>query len=162
RVFATHPDYGHYLVWLAPGERCFLDSRLQLFTDVADDFAALSRTTGLLPGEEQPAAGDLLRAHSIAALVLADPASGRLTRAIRHATREGTKWRAVRIEGASLLLVPRGSPLTSEQFDPEPAAFGPRSELPVASNGPSALAEALPWWEIARSTGRVGSWEAAT
>ena len=38
RVFATHPDIGHYLAWYAPGERYLLDSRLQLFTAAAGDF----------------------------------------------------------------------------------------------------------------------------
>ncbi|MCI0701381.1 MAG: hypothetical protein L0241_09905 [Planctomycetia bacterium] len=155
RVFATHPDFGHYLAWFAPGEQCFLDSRLQLFTDVAPDFLALSQAVGVLPGEPSEPR-ELRRAHDIAAVVLYDPDAGRMTRGLREST---ARWEVAKIDGGSVLLVPKGHQ-PSARFDPERATFGGANDLPVASGGPSKLAEPVPWWEVTRGRGRFGSWEA--
>jgi hypothetical protein len=157
-VFTPHPEHGHYLAWFAPGQRCFLDSRLQLFTDVAADYADLSRGLGLLPGERVASAQGVLGRYGIAAVALADPDSGRFTRALLGAAGRG--WAVARIDGASVLLVPTGGRLAGTAFDPEREAFGGASELPVARNGPASLAEPQPLWDVERSTGRSGSWEA--
>ena len=152
RILALHPDMGHYLAWFAPGERTFIDSRWQLFTGVADDWKTLSRAVGLLPNGTP--ADTLFRKHNIVAVLLSDPDGGRLTRAMRDAT---SRWDVARIDGASVLLVPKLS--KGERFDPEATAFG-GGGIGVPANGSPNLAEPIPWWEFRRTTGRGGSWEA--
>ena len=99
RIFATHPDVGHYLAWHAPSERYFLDSRLTLFTDAADEFAALSRSTGILPEDNAtPLPTD------VAAILLYDSNAGRMTRALAQ-DRESV----LRIDGTAVLLARPGS-----------------------------------------------------
>jgi tetratricopeptide (TPR) repeat protein len=154
-VWATHPDVGHYLAWFAPGERCFLDSRLQLFTPVAADYAVLSRMAGVLPGDGA-GSSDVLRAHNISASVLYDPDFGRMTRGLH----ESSNWEIARVDGAAVLLVPKGSPYSAMRFDPERSAFGGGGDLGVAANGPATMAEPRADWDIQRERGRKGSWEA--
>jgi hypothetical protein len=152
RVFTTHPDVGHYFAWYAPGERYFLDSRLALFTDVAGEFTALSRTAGLLPGgEETPLPAD------VATVLLYDSEAGRMTRALDQVAHG--RWYVLRIDGAAVLLTRAGINPTP-QFDADRAAFGGVSELPVAWTGPERLAEPITWWKVRGGRGRVGSWEA--
>src|SRR5262249_43338942 len=114
RVFTTHPDLGHYLAWFAPGEKCFLDSRLQLFTKVADDNAALSRAMGLLPDgdADRSRLGELLQSHGIAAVLLYDADYGRMSRALREVNAaEPRYWEPLRVDGGAVLCMPMGSPL---------------------------------------------------
>ncbi|HEY2911625.1 MAG TPA: hypothetical protein VGI99_15340 [Gemmataceae bacterium] len=149
RIFATHPDVGHYLAWHAPGERYFLDSRLTLFTEAADEFAALSRSTGILPEDNAtPLPTD------VAAILLYDSNAGRMTRALAQ-DRESV----LRIDGTAVLLARPGSS-SGARFDADRAAFGGASELPVAWTGPARLAEPMAWWQVRGGRGRAGSWEA--
>lgn len=156
RVFATSADAGHYLAWFAPGERYFLDSRLALFVPVAPDFVAV-----LPPGE-------LVQGHRVAAVLLHDPDAGRMTRGLAAV---GGYWRLARVEGAAALLVPPPPsrefdaaalfvPPGAGEFDAFRAAFGGRTELPVADVGPAALTEPVEWWKTRPERGRVGSAEA--
>jgi hypothetical protein len=157
-VFPTFADTGHYLAWFAPGERAFLDSRLQLFTGVADDFAALSRAVGVLPSAGDPPPADALRSHDIVAVLLSDPDPFRTARPLSRAARG--EFAIVKVSGGAVLLVPPGGPGSATRFDPEKAAFGGAADLPVAGPGPASLAEPRPWWVPTRGHGRKGSWEA--
>lgn len=161
RVFIPHPDLSHYLAWFAPGERCFLDSRLTLFTDVAADNAALARAMGLLPAQadERNRTGELLDAQGIVAVVLYDPDSRRMTSALRELTTHSKVWRVV---GGAVLVVPKASAPASPRLEPERLAFQPPEpgDASAANEGPANLAEPSPWWEPAREFGRHGSWEA--
>jgi hypothetical protein len=154
RVFTSHPDVGHYLAWFRPGERAFLDSRLNLFTHVAADYAALSRGVGILPEADGTSWEEVSRAHRIAAILLYDPDPARTTRGLRGVA----GWEVQRIDGAAVLLVPKGTP--GSRFDPESLAFGRRVERRAAGGVAVALAEPPQWWEVQRERGRVGSWEA--
>lgn len=165
RVFATHPDFGHYLAWFAPGERCFLDSRLGLFTTVAEDYATLSRAVGILPdGETDPnRLKQLLGNHGIVAVSLADPDFARMSSAIRTVTiGQPSCWELVRVDGAAMLIVPSSSALAQPRFDADRMVFGtPREDdVPRAGSQPPSLAEPVPWWERPPGRGRRGSWEA--
>jgi tetratricopeptide (TPR) repeat protein len=148
-VFAAHPDVGHYFAWHAPGERYFLDSRLTLFTEVADEFAAQSRAVALLPDDRAPSLP-----MDVAAILLYDSDAGRMTRALAQG-RESV----LRIDGAAVLLARPGSN-TGTRFDADRAAFGGASELPIAWAGPERLAEPTSWWQVRGGRGRMGSWEA--
>lgn len=164
-VFTTHPDLGHYLAWFAPGEKCFLDSRLTLFTHVADEYEILSRAVGLLPNEDadQHRVGELFAAHRISAVELYDPDFRRMTNALRRIQGgEPSHWDINRIDGTAVLLTPQGTLDASQRLNPDQLAFGVKSEneLPRAGNGPAALVEPAASWLIEPGSGRIGSWEA--
>jgi len=163
-VFGTHVDLGHYLAWFAPGEKCFLDSRLQLFTHIAGDNAAISRALGLLPdADDDPHHLDeLLQKYGITAIELYDPDPQRMTSALRQMTGSGPRWDVVRIDGGAVLLMPKGRISPGQRFNAERLTFGLNNndELPQAANGPRALAEPAPPWVIEAGNGRIGSWEA--
>jgi tetratricopeptide (TPR) repeat protein len=154
RVFATHPDVGNYFAWFAPGERTFIDGRLQLFTDVSEDFVALSAGVGLVPGDNP--CGDLLRKYDIAAVVVHDPDGGRLTQAL---SRTGGEWVIARVDGSAVLVTPRDG-YAGPAFDPERAAFSGGSDLSVAGAAAPAAEEPPPWWRNREGRGRAGSWQA--
>jgi hypothetical protein len=161
RVFTPHPDVAHYLAWFAPGERCFLDSRLQLFTDVADYNARLSCALGLLPERAEPSVRMLerLAEHELAAVVLYDPDPRRMTSALRTLQ---IRWSVVRVTGNAVLGVLDDGLNAKPRFDPERLAYTVpgQGDAAAASEGPATLAEPVPWWELSRSIGRGGSWEA--
>ncbi|HEV3439546.1 MAG TPA: hypothetical protein VG122_19435 [Gemmata sp.] len=165
RVFTTHPDLGHYLAWFAPAERCFLDSRLSLFTPVAEDYTVLSRAIGLLPNEDvdRIRIAELFQTHRTKAIVLYDPDFQRMTSALRQVTAgEPQRWDVVRIDGGAVLLTPEGITDEPHRFNAERMAFGMKhqDQLRRAENGPATLVEPAPWWLIEPSAGRIGSWEA--
>lgn len=158
RVFPTHPDVGHYLAWFAPGEKYLLDSRLKLFTGVADEFAVLSRAVGVLPHDGTEPSAETLNQFGIAAVLLYDPSGARLTRGLGDAA--VGKWEILRIDGAAVLLLPPGGSYALVRFDAERQAFRVVSEQPVPGAGPALSMEQPPWWRPTRERGRMGSWEA--
>jgi tetratricopeptide (TPR) repeat protein len=164
-VFAAHPEIGHYLAWFAPGERYYLDSRLQLFTGSASHYAEVSRLLGLLPPNEtdQSKLDKLLQVHSVAAVSLYDPDFGRMNRAIRELSRQlSTRWDVARVDGAAILMVPKGTLPSDRLFDPDRLVFEPDANdlIPPLQDGKTAFAEAGYWWEIRDRQGRNGSWPA--
>ena len=155
RTFLTHPDLGHYMAWFTPGERYFLDSRLQLFTHVANDYAAITRCTGMIPGETINDKNSLLT-HSIGSVALYDPDPTRMTRAIA-ATNAGIHWNITRIEGGTIFLAPSESPFSLER-----PAFADNTNLPVAESGPGKVVEQGGWGQWINTHARNGSWPAET
>jgi hypothetical protein len=154
RVFTAHPDVGHYLAWFRPGERAFLDSRLNLFAHAAADYAALSRGVEPLTDGGGSSWQDVARSHGVAAILLYDPDPARTTGGVRGVA----GWEVARIDGAAVLLVPKGAP--GSRFDPERLALGGRADLRAAGGVAVELAEPRQWWEMQREHGRIGSWEA--
>jgi tetratricopeptide (TPR) repeat protein len=51
RWFNTSPDVVYYFAWFCPGERFFIDGRLELFGDVAKDMVAARKS---ISGEDRP------------------------------------------------------------------------------------------------------------
>ncbi len=155
RTFITHPDLGHYVAWFTPGERVFLDSRLQLFPHVASDYAAITRATGLIPGETENDKASL-RDHTIGSIALYDPDSTRMARALAAAT-TNSYWHIKKIEGCSIFMVPSGPSVSADL-----AAFANGIDLPVAEFGPGKVAEQGGWGQWIHSPARKGSWVAET
>jgi hypothetical protein len=143
RVFASHADVGHYLAWFAPGERYFLDSRLQLFTSAASDYTALQSLA--------PQNAESVRKHNIGAVLLYESQWNRLN---DPAWRE--VWTPSRIDGSAMLLLPKQN---REAMPFERLAFGAQPNAPQAKSGPAKFGEAAPWWRVSQ-TGRIGSAEA--
>ncbi len=159
RVFTPHPDVAHYLAWFAPGERCFLDSRLKLFTEVADYNARMGCALGFLHERVEPAVRMIqrLEEYDLAAVVLYDPDPRRMTVPLNALE---LKWYAVCVSGNAVLVV-EDERYSKMRFDPKRQAYAApgQGDVAAASEGPATLAEPVPWWELSRSFGRRGSWE---
>ncbi|HSQ57931.1 MAG TPA: hypothetical protein VLM40_19560, partial [Gemmata sp.] len=155
RIFETHPDLSHYIAWFRPGERVFLDLRLDLFTNVAADYAALLRGVGLFPSNGSNEWEEVARRYRLNAILLHEPDFNRLSRTLGGID----NWEVARVDGAELLYVPKGS--TGPRFDPDRIAFATDPELRPAGENNAVLLTPTPWWERLRDRGAVGSWEAA-
>lgn len=156
-AFAAHPDVAHYCAWFAPGERCFIDSRLSLFMHVARDYRSLCRALETAPGTAD--LDRLLAEHGIDRVVLYDPDLRRLGPALRHAAEP--EGRPLRVEGHAVILGRNDLNGGPPPFDADRLAFAPDDgTLPPADDGPKELARALLWWErlLRRPTG--SAWEA--
>ncbi|HEV3387020.1 MAG TPA: hypothetical protein VG097_19535 [Gemmata sp.] len=164
-VLNAHVDLGHYMAWFAPGEKYFLDSRLQLFTHVADDYAAISRDLGLLIKTDTDRVGlnDMSQRYLISAIGLYDPDSRRMTNSLRQAASSvSSHMQILRIDGGAVFLEVTTQRHHHRCFNAENLAFGPDTgnEMPLAGNGPTKLAQPAPFWVIESGKRRTGSWEA--
>lgn len=157
-IFVTHPDLAHYLAWYSPGERYFLDSRLHLFTHVAHDYAAITRTTGLIPDETDNDDKTLTR-HSLTSIALYDPDTTRMARAMAAAN-PASRWVIDQVEGGVIFLSRSGRP--GPHFSAERAVFEGNSTMPVAESGPQALVEQGGWALGNPIHARKGSWPGET
>ena len=156
-VFPAHPDAAHYLAWFAPGERGFLDSRLQLFTGVAGEYERLSRAVGVIHADEASSSeNQLLADRRIGAVLLYDPDPARLTAGLRVTSGPSGGWAVREVTGHAVILTKAGG-----RFDPERLAFGPpTSATPAApGGGPSALPQPAEWWNLAAARARPRTWE---
>jgi tetratricopeptide (TPR) repeat protein len=166
-VFGSHPDFAHHAAWFAPGVRTFLDSRLELFPEVAAEYRRLSAAVGVAPDEGDAAAGrDDLRNRRIAVVVLHDPDRRRFASELRHAVASPDRWAVLAVPGDALVVAASaGSTLSVgvAPFDPERAAFGTagtETDPPPPEAGPPQLPEPPVWWEFFARRPRVESWEA--
>ncbi|HEY3789680.1 MAG TPA: hypothetical protein VGL71_12540, partial [Urbifossiella sp.] len=163
RTFTTHPEAAHHFAWFAPGERTFLDSRLQLFTGVAAENRTVGRSLGLIADRDDSSEGErILLDRRVGLLVIYDPAS--LGQALRTIVEHADRWQLARIDGAALemQLKPAAFPLLPA-FNAERTAFAPSwltgfPEAPFA--GPASLAEPARWWDLASLRQARHSWEA--
>jgi hypothetical protein len=166
RTFAVHPDVAHYLAWFSPGERSFLDSRLPLFTPVVSDYERLCRALGSSPSLDAFSGfadwRHVLHDQRIACVVLYDPDLRRLAPALREVA-QTAHWDLLRIDGQAILLAARGD-LAPQRFDAARLAFsgGDEEALPPApGEGPSQLAQPLPWWQFWPRAPGGTTWEAS-
>lgn len=153
RTLATHPDLAHHLAWFAPGERVFIDSRLRLFTDVAPQFADMSRAIGLLPRGSETAGGALdgsstIRDWDSSWVLLYDTDARRMAIALRTVAGASKRWEIVAVEGGVVAVRPRTAPSgpTPVRFDPDRQAFGPADATGPPGSGVTLYAEPPPLW----------------
>ena len=71
--FNTSPDLANYFAWFCPGEKTFLDHRLSIFDEVAEDYvkmrkALLPPTNSLPPPHQFPTVEDLYKEQEFPAL----------------------------------------------------------------------------------------------
>jgi hypothetical protein len=164
-VLNAHVDLGHYMAWFAPGEKYFLDSRLQLFTQVAGDYVAISRDLGLRikADTDRVALNDLSQRYPITAIGLYDPDSRRMTNSLQRVASSGSSHlQILRIDGGVVFLEGTTQRHHHRCFNAEELAFGSDSgnEMSQAGNGPANLTQPTPFWVIESGNGRTGSWEA--
>src|SRR5262245_3995233 len=169
RVLVTHPDLAHHVVWFCPGERVFVDSRLTLFTGVAAEYAAASRSVGLLPsaGKSAPEAGlasaGPFATGGAACVILYDPDPRRLATAVRTIVADSTRWTVLAVEGGALFVGSNGAGTlpTGHRLSPDRLAFGPASDIelpPAPAEGAALASEPAPWW-APRNRPRRTAWE---
>jgi tetratricopeptide (TPR) repeat protein len=143
RTFAAHPDVGHYCAWFAPGERCFLDSRLPLFLGSAADYRVLCRA--LDGSSETEGAESLVRPHNIVCGVCYDPDLRRLAPVLRRVAETPDGGRLLHVAGRAVVVRPDGASGGPPPFDPDRAAFTADESPPL--DGQGELIGPVPWWE---------------
>src|SRR5262249_9659714 len=146
RTFAVHPDVAHYGAWFSPRQKHFLDSRLQLFVPVADDYEYLCESLlgplGL--NRTEPDASAVGRTYQIGDAVVYDPEGRHLSLGLRQLT-QSPVWSSLRVEGQAFIVGAWGG-----RFDAERLAFAPREQEQLGrapDEGPSALTYPRAWWE---------------
>ena len=85
RVFHLHPDSANYAAWFAPGERCFLDQRFQLFVHVISQYRDICRDLAPPPGAATPPSS-----FRITCVVAHDPDIDRLKPTLNGLWRPGS------------------------------------------------------------------------
>lgn len=168
-TFETHPDAAHAVAWFCPGEKVFLDSRLQLFTHVAADYRRLNQVFAILPDgvDERAGTGDeVLQKYGIAAGVTYDPDARRIAAGLRRTAQAVNRLELLRVSGAAVIVAPRRDPTCRPavpSFDADRSAFGCLGDSdppPAPEEGPLRLPEPVPWWEFFARKPDVRSWEA--
>jgi hypothetical protein len=132
-TFASDPDTAHYLVWANPGERVFMDSRLELFVHVAEEYAGICRAFDLIPPKSGSPTGESdLRSRGVSLVLVHDRDPRRAARGLRAAlTAPSHPWIPVRVDGSVVLLGRSGE--ATRRFEPPRLAFGPATdEWPAA------------------------------
>jgi len=162
--FNLSPDVSYYLAWFAPGERAFIDARLELFSEAAADFAtvrkALSGTSEPRPdalGELPPPAWRrVFRERGIRFLIFHDLDLLRQDRTLELLYSNPDEFIPCHIAGSSAVFawqppaVP-GLDKSTEPLDPRlrlnfvDLAFG--KEAVPAPVAPSSVPGNLSWWE---------------
>jgi hypothetical protein len=108
RGFLYHPSLVHYCAYFCPEEKGFLDQRLPLFRDVADEYEELCQalSPGPSPGGNRPIFGwrSRLREWGITHLVLYDPLLPRLFSALLQLANEKGDWTLLDIDGQALIV----------------------------------------------------------
>ncbi|MFL5342812.1 MAG: hypothetical protein ACJ8F7_21980 [Gemmataceae bacterium] len=168
RTFNLHPDVANYCAWFAPGEKCFLDARLPLFTPVSAEYESLCRALDpSLAGSSEksaPPSWPVARSHfDIGCAVLYDADRRNLDPALRQLALPGNRWPLLRVDGQAVIVGWADSPFSRGlHFNAERAVFLPNAAdvPPAPGQGPELARSVAPWWEsyLERPTG--GSWEA--
>jgi hypothetical protein len=170
RVFAPHPDVSHYCAWFAPGERGFLDHRLQLFTPVVRQYEEVSRALAADPGEDGSTAGDwrqVLREHGVGVVVLYEGDQERLLAALRRLAQGPGDCALLRVDGRAVAFGWRGGGTAAARLrlDPARLAYGAAAgddELPPAPpRGPDRPPRRPGWWERFARPAPPPAWESA-
>jgi tetratricopeptide (TPR) repeat protein len=156
RGFLSHPSLVHYCAWFCPEEKGFLDSRLELFGGVANQYEEIRRAVHAGRGTDSAAARRQLASWGIPHLVLYDPELPRLEPALRQFAVKQGDWTLLDIDGLALIAGWRdGERMLPERvpFDSERLVFAPRTESadeallpPVPRRGPSRGPRANDFW----------------
>jgi hypothetical protein len=164
-VFNTNPEAAHYLAWLAPGQKSFLDHRWPLFRQTARDFESVCRALDLGtdaatgPSADRQANERVFHAFDIAYVLVYDPQLDRVLSVQRRLVSNPHDWTLLDIDGqavlhgynggdperhAALAFRPEHWAFAENQQEPWTApARGPTDELPPETRSP------WPSWESA-------------
>ena len=112
RVFHLHPDSANYAAWFAPGERCFLDQRFQLFVHVVSPYRDICRDLALPSGAVTPPSS-----FGITCVVAHDPDLDRLKPTLNSLWRPGSGYVLLDLRGREALFGIRTVARDGESFD---------------------------------------------
>ena len=112
RVFHLHPDSANYAAWFAPGERCFLDQRFQLFVHVIPQYRDICRDLTPLSGAVTPPSS-----FGITCVVAHDPDIDRLKPTLNGLWRPGSGHVLLDLRGREAMFGIRKVVRDGESFD---------------------------------------------
>jgi tetratricopeptide (TPR) repeat protein len=175
RAFAVHPDVAHYLAWFCPGERSFLDHRLDLSLDDARDFEGVCRQLNPLLPERTGLAGpwqEVFKKHEISLLIVYDPDPRFMLGSLAALVQDHKEWDILAVDGQAVLFGwknakrgPDGHAFDELRLDPVRLAFAPRTddEGPVRAppEGPGRVPEKRQLWEGMFRPDPPRPWESA-
>jgi tetratricopeptide (TPR) repeat protein len=112
RLFCTSLESAHHLVWFCPGQRAFLDARLDLFDpDSAARFLAVRRgLRGEQAGADEEGWREPLRRHGVGLVLVHDSDRERFYAAFRRLYFQPGEWDLLSLEGNAALFGWRGGP----------------------------------------------------
>jgi tetratricopeptide (TPR) repeat protein len=159
RAFPIHPDVANYLVWFCPGEKVFLDGRLNLSGKSAAEYETVCRE--LAPGVELAEGEDVLlgdrsigwqdifRKQGITYLIHHDPNEHRFLRTMKGLSRDPDLV-LLHVDGQALLYGWREArDFAGLAFDANKLAFGLPDEADLAAapaKGPRDEPRTQPFW----------------
>lgn len=176
RGFLSHPSVVHYCAWFCPEEKGFLDYRVQLFHNVADEYEQICRSLHLSIGRNDPRPigewRSLLRRYGITHLVLYDASLLRLAPALEHLAASKGSWRLLDVDGQALLVGWRDDsrmlPERVPTFDADRLAFTmaldgeEKAKFPTApARGVERSPRSSDFWSLFRKPIAPSSWETA-
>lgn len=156
RVFHASVDAAHYSAWFAPGEKCFVDLRLNHFTKVAGEYEGVCQRLGLkapTPGESK-SQSVVFEKSNFSVIVVGDADIERLRAAVSRIWLQadvvmldvGGREATFGVPGARR----NGVPFEQWKLDFNRAAFFPEKSAPaqptIAARPP---VETTPrWWHL--------------
>jgi hypothetical protein len=165
QLFNTTPDVASYLAWFCPSQKSFIDLRLSLFPEVADDFVAM-RSALVQDPTPEPEPGSqrafpwrsLFPKWNIRYLVvhLHDPRQDYSRAATRRllTNPDGVpnEWTVCYLDGRVLIARWNGTRSPAEGQSPAPGTvdFARLAFAPDAATAPSSqpVAKLRPWWSV--------------
>jgi hypothetical protein len=156
RWFNVGPEVAAYLAWYCPGQKGFLDTRLQLYGKSAADYVEVRK--GLFSadggaGADSPPWKDVFTRRKIGFLVLHSREVSRLGTVLVKLDANPEDWARLYGAGNTAIFGWRGQQsgawrpgrLATMAENPVRRAFGPAPQ--PAPRGGARPAEAVPWWD---------------
>jgi hypothetical protein len=175
RVFAVAPEVAQYGAWFCPGEKHFLDHRLQLFPRAAQEYETVCRA--LLPdlveddsdGEPAKSWRQVLHDHDVGIVVFYDRDPRRRFAVLRLLAGDPQHWTLLNLAGHTVIAgwnearPPGGfAPLA---FDADRLALGAQDErargalTAAPEEGPARLPSRRTFWSRLARPADPRSWE---
>jgi hypothetical protein len=155
RWFNLSPEAAEYLAWYAPGEKAFLDTRLQhcplAVRDVAQVRQALA-SPQLADAAAEPAWEHVFRERQVESpLLILHLRDGRSLAMAATVLSTPADWVPCRLDGSVAIVAYSGGPNAAGRYrklrlDFFRLAFGPAAE-PVSVSAPEWPAEPRAWWQ---------------
>jgi tetratricopeptide (TPR) repeat protein len=152
-------DVAHYIEWLCPQEKVFLDSRANLFQP--ETVAEFQEVRHVLSAESTAAAAkagaarSVLRQWKVTHLVVADPADRVLTTALLHLWHAADEWYLVGLDGRATVWA-AAERLVWPPVDFSAAAFDPATMSTAPRQWSGREPEPRPWWDVLAWPGGAG------
>jgi hypothetical protein len=180
RSFAMHPDAACYLAWFCPDEKSFFDTRVNLFSRQAADYAAVCRALDpalAAPGFKEPLPNQpdfplqTLTDQHVSVVLIYDPDPQKILPVLARLYRDHAGWALLSVDGQCLIfgwnqarLGLEAEPFAGMRFDATRLALGaPDEEAPAApAAGPGRDPKEPDWTAHFGPPPMASPWESAT